>query len=69
MFEQRKRKEEEFTVSNEDFNLDLVSVSKNSNSGASPRITSKSLCTPGCKTGALMTCPIKTATCGCHFGN
>ncbi|QMS95788.1 gallidermin/nisin family lantibiotic [Streptococcus equinus] len=56
-------------MSNEDFNLDLVSVSKNSNSGASPRITSKSLCTPGCKTGALMTCPIKTATCGCHFGN
>ncbi|HEM4920346.1 TPA: gallidermin/nisin family lantibiotic [Streptococcus suis] len=32
------------------------------------RVTSKSLCTPGCKTGILMTCAIKTATCGCHFG-
>ncbi|KFJ15828.1 lantibiotic nisin-A, partial [Apilactobacillus kunkeei] len=37
-------------MSTKDFNLDLVSVSKK-DSGASPRITSISLCTPGCKTG------------------
>ncbi|WP_090090073.1 gallidermin/nisin family lantibiotic [Leuconostoc gasicomitatum] len=52
-------------MSANDFNLDLVSASK-SNSGASPRITSVSLCTPGCKTGALMGCNMKTASCGCH---
>lgn len=34
-------------MSNDDFNLDLVKVTKD-NSGASPRITSVSLCTPGC---------------------
>ena len=55
-------------MNNEDFNLDLVTISKENNSGASPRVTSKSLCTPGCKTGILMTCAIKTATCGCHVG-
>ncbi|WNO79562.1 gallidermin/nisin family lantibiotic [Streptococcus suis] len=55
-------------MNNEDFNLDLVTISKENNSGASPRVTSISLCTPGCKTGILMTCAIKTATCGCHFG-
>nr|ABL77408.1 NsuA3 [Streptococcus thoraltensis]ABO32542.1 NsuA3 [Streptococcus pluranimalium] len=55
-------------MNNEDFNLDLITISKENNSGASPRITSKSLCTAGCKTGILMTCPLKTATCGCHFG-
>nr|ADB43138.1 nisin U2 [synthetic construct] len=54
-------------MSTKDFNLDLVSVSKK-DSGASPRVTSKSLCTPGCKTGILTGCPLKTATCGCHFG-
>ncbi|MCK1189118.1 gallidermin/nisin family lantibiotic [Streptococcus uberis] len=55
-------------MNNEDFNLDLIKISKENNSGVSPRITSKSLCTAGCKTGILMTCPLKTATCGCHFG-
>ncbi|MFR3995228.1 MAG: gallidermin/nisin family lantibiotic [Turicibacter sp.] len=40
-------------MSTKDFNLDLVEVSK-SNTGASARITSYSLCTPGCITGVLM---------------
>lgn len=53
-------------MSTKDFNLDLVSVSKK-NSGASPRITSISLCTPGCKTGAVMGCNMKTATCNCRI--
>lgn len=30
-------------MNNEDFNLDLVTISKENNSGASPRVTSKSL--------------------------
>ena len=51
-------------MSTKDFNLDLVSVSK-TDSGASTRITSISLCTPGCKTGVLMGCNLKTATCNC----
>ncbi|HIS18761.1 gallidermin/nisin family lantibiotic [Lactobacillus salivarius] len=50
-----------------DFKLDLVKVSKEStNSNYSVKITSYSLCTPGCKTGALMGCTMKTASCGCH---
>nr|AKB95119.1 nisin H structural protein [Streptococcus hyointestinalis] len=53
-------------MSTNDFNLDLVSVSK-SNAGASTRFTSISMCTPGCKTGALMTCNYKTATCHCSI--
>ncbi|MDR1605800.1 MAG: gallidermin/nisin family lantibiotic [Streptococcaceae bacterium] len=52
-------------MSTKDFNLDLVSVSKTSQNGASPRITSISLCTPGCKTGWLMGCNVKTASCNC----
>ncbi len=32
-----------------------------------PEHKSKSACTPGCPTGILMTCPLKTATCGCHI--
>ncbi|WP_225415727.1 gallidermin/nisin family lantibiotic [Ligilactobacillus salivarius] len=45
----------------------LVKVSKEStNSNYSVKITSYSLCTPGCKTGALMGCTMKTASCGCH---
>ena len=53
-------------MSTNDFNLDLVSVSK-SNAGASTRITSYSLCTPGCKAGVLMACHLKTATCNCSI--
>ena len=53
-------------MSTKDFNLDLVSVSKK-DSGASPRITSISLCTPGCNTGAVMGCNMKTATCNCSI--
>ncbi len=48
-----------------DFSLDLVSVSKSKNSSASTKITSVSLCTPGCITGALMGCKSKTASCNC----
>ncbi|MDR1605793.1 MAG: gallidermin/nisin family lantibiotic [Streptococcaceae bacterium] len=48
-----------------DFKLDLVSVSKTSASGANTRVTSISLCTPGCKTGWLMGCNLKTASCHC----
>ncbi|MGX7118392.1 gallidermin/nisin family lantibiotic, partial [Enterococcus rotai] len=33
-----------------------------------PRITSKSLCTPGCVTGVLMGCALKTITCNCSVG-
>jgi len=51
-------------MSNDDFNLDLVKVTKD-NSGASPRITSVSLCTPGCVTGVLM-CPGNTISCNGH---
>lgn len=52
----------------DDFNLDLVKVDKNKNmSKIEPQWKSKSLCTPGCITGILMTCPLKTATCGCSF--
>jgi len=50
----------------DDFDLD-VKVTNESAKGVEPRITSKSLCTPGCITGILMTCPLKTATCGCHI--
>ncbi|HBF2224879.1 TPA: gallidermin/nisin family lantibiotic, partial [Clostridioides difficile] len=35
--------------------------------GIEPKYKSKSACTPGCPTGILMTCPLKTATCGCHI--
>ncbi|MFR3995230.1 MAG: gallidermin/nisin family lantibiotic [Turicibacter sp.] len=48
-----------------DFNLDLVEVSK-SNTGASARITSYSLCTPGCITGRLMGCQFQSAGCNVH---
>ena len=52
-------------MSTKDFNLDLVSVSK-TDAGASPRVTSVFMCTPGCVTGALMGCNLQTATCNCH---
>jgi lantibiotic nisin-U len=52
----------------DDFKLDMVKVIKTqNNAGITPVITSKSLCTPGCITGWLQGCNIKTATCGCHF--
>ncbi|WP_124067896.1 gallidermin/nisin family lantibiotic [Clostridium sp. E02] len=49
----------------DDFDLDLKATSTKSG-GISPMVTSVSLCTPGCITGVIMTCTIKTATCGCH---
>ena len=52
-------------MSTKDFNLDLVEVSK-SNTGASARITSYSLCTPGCITGVLMGCQFQSAGCNVH---
>ena len=52
-------------MSTKDFNLDLVEVSK-SNTGASARITSYSLCTPGCITGVLMGCQFHSAGCNVH---
>lgn len=33
-----------------------------------PNRKSKSLCTPGCITGVLQGCFLKTLTCGCHIG-
>lgn len=53
-------------MSTKDFNLDLVEVSK-SNTGASARITSHSLCTPGCYTGVLMGCHIQSIGCNVHI--
>lgn len=48
----------------DDFDLDLKATSTKSG-GNSPMVTSVSLCTPGCITGVIMTCTIKTATCNC----
>ena len=50
-----------------DFELD-VTTKKAAGDVAEPQITSKFLCTPGCVTGLLQTCFIKTVTCGCSFG-
>lgn len=52
---------------NSQFNLNSKSASVSGSKGNNleTRITSKSLCTPGCKTGALQTCFAKTATCNC----
>ena len=51
-----------------DFDLDLQ-IKSNTNLESSG-ITSKSLCTPGCKTGPLhcnsQYCPTNSCTCGCH---
>lgn len=50
----------------DDFKLDLVKIDKDKGDGnMEPRSKSKSLCTPGCPTGILMICPLKTFTCGC----
>lgn len=52
----------------DDFDLDVTKTTAAAGSGtAEPQVTSKSLCTPGCITGILMTCPIQTATCGCNI--
>ena len=50
----------------DDFDLDVTATTADEG-GAQPRITSKSLCTPGCVTGILMTCPLQSVTCGCHI--
>lgn len=47
-----------------DFNLD-VTTKKSTDGNA--KFRSWSLCTPGCVTGVLMTCNLKTATCNCHI--
>ena len=49
----------------DDFDLDVMKTAAE-DGGLQPRITSKSLCTPGCVTGILMTCLLQTATCGCQ---
>lgn len=59
-------KEENAMAKFDDFDLDVTKTTA-TESGAEPRITSKSLCTPGCVTGILMTCAINTATCGCQI--
>lgn len=57
-----------------DFNLGLTKVNSSSKNNATnnsndvePRWTSKHLCTPGCVTGVLMGCSLRTVTCHCHF--
>ncbi|MEU1984779.1 gallidermin/nisin family lantibiotic [Nocardia sp. NPDC019395] len=51
-----------------EFDLDLQ-VRSLTNPASAPltRVTSKSLCTPGCETGPLQGCHVHTATCGCHI--
>ena len=49
-----------------DFDLDVVAVATEEN-GIQARITSISLCTPGCVTGILMGCNAQTATCNCSI--
>ncbi|MDD6770173.1 MAG: gallidermin/nisin family lantibiotic [Inconstantimicrobium porci] len=48
-----------------DFDLDVAK--KTRVRGEEPQWKSKSLCTPGCVTGVLQTCSLRTATCGCHI--
>ncbi|MEB6243531.1 gallidermin/nisin family lantibiotic [Staphylococcus gallinarum] len=52
---------------NSQFNLSSksVSVSGSKNNNLETRITSVSLCTPGCVTGSLQGCNNKTSTCKC----
>ena len=49
----------------DDFDLDVTKTA--AQGGIEPKYKSKSACTPGCPTGILMTCPLKTATYGCHI--
>lgn len=51
----------------DDFDLDVTSTNAGENGNVEPIVTSKSLCTPGCITGILMTCAINTLTCGCQI--
>ncbi len=51
----------------DDFDLDYNVAEPSNGNIEESKITSKSLCTPGCITGILQTCAIKTATCGCHI--
>ena len=56
----------ELKISNfNDFDLDVAK--KTRVRGEEPQWKSKSLCTPGCVTGVLQTCSLRTATCGCHI--
>lgn len=48
-----------------DFELDVVAASAAND--VDINITSKSLCTPGCITGILQGCSLRTASCNCHF--
>lgn len=48
-----------------DFDLGLVDSSNNTMGTESTQITSYSLCTPGCKTGILQGCSLKSTTCKC----
>jgi len=50
----------------DDFDLDVAQATNGVK--PEPRITSKSLCTPGCVTGVLMGCALKTITCNCSVG-
>ncbi|MDF2886240.1 MAG: hypothetical protein K0R23_625 [Lacrimispora sp.] len=50
-----------------DFDLDYKVTETGNGNIAESKIRSKSLCTPGCITGILQTCPLQTATCGCHI--
>ena len=43
----------------DDFDLDVTKTA--AQGGIEPKYKSKSACTPGCPTGILMTCPLKTA--------
>ncbi len=52
----------------DDFNLGLKEVkTTSSDQDVQPRWQSKSFCTPGCKTGLLMGCSLKSITCHCHI--
>ncbi|MDO7803154.1 gallidermin/nisin family lantibiotic [Lactiplantibacillus plantarum] len=51
-----------------DFDLGMTSVKNTNTSGdVDPRWKSKSLCTPGCKTGVLMGCALKSISCHIHI--
>lgn len=51
----------------DDFNLGLKEGKNGSEQDVQPRWQSKSFCTPGCKTGLLMGCNMKSLTCKCGF--
>lgn len=51
----------------DDFNIDITTSTAGGEGTAEPWVTSKFLCTLGCVTEILMTCPISTFTCGCQI--